>query len=340
MFTLALLCSASLIFAMRMKTRITDFTQPYKIEGGKYNPDFDAKANADKLYKAMKGFGTDEKTIIDITSKASWYERQLIRQYYDEHYTSLIKSFKKELSFYFKDFIISLYSYPYEYDSNELERAMKWLGTNERALNEILITRGNEELKLAEKYFEYAHEYDLNHWISSETSGDYKELLLELAKAERDTNNNPDENECKEEAKKIQKGKTAKDLFTKVLGSKSFAYIKKWAEAYQTTSGKSLLSFIDSNFKGDLKKCYKDIVNYAISPSAYYASRIRESVKGLGTNERKLNRAFIYRSEIDFPAIAEEYRKIYKDNMLKDIKDDTTGDYEKILVAIYNKYVQ
>ena len=45
-------------------------------------------------------------------------------------------------------------------------------------------------------------------------------------------------------------------------------------------------------------------------------------------------RILITRDEVDMPQIKECYKKLYGKDMVQAVKDDTTGDYKKILVEL------
>ena len=97
------------------------------------------------------------------------------------------------------------------------------------------------------------------------------------------------------------------------------------------------MKVIDSEFSGDIKKLIKTVLYANISPSEYFATRINNAVKGLGTNEKILNRVIVTRNEIDIPIIKQYYKLLYGKDMVEDIKDDVSGDYRNLLVALLNK---
>ena len=71
-----------------------------------------------------------------------------------------------------------------------------------------------------------------------------------------------------------------------------------------------------------------------ISPSEYFAKRINKAVAGLGTDNTSLIRILITRYEVDIPQIKQFYKQLYKKDMLEDIKDDTSGKYQKTLIEL------
>ena len=104
--------------------------------------DSEIDAYAEQLYKAMKGSGTDEDTIIKISSQNPLSIRLKIRSRYKALYgQDLLEDFKSDLSGNFLKVEEGLYKNIYEYDADECYLAIKGLGTNEDTLIEIIGTR-------------------------------------------------------------------------------------------------------------------------------------------------------------------------------------------------------
>lgn len=104
----------------------------------------------------MKGFGTDEQQIIDILTKRSNAQRQVIADIFkNELGRDLVDDLKSELGGKFEDVIVGLMLTPDHYLCKQLHKAMEGLGTDEDTLVEILCPRSNEEVRtLVAKYEE------------------------------------------------------------------------------------------------------------------------------------------------------------------------------------------
>ena len=85
------------------------------------------------------------------------------------------------------------------------------------------------------------------------------------------------------------------------------------------------------------KKLLISIIHARINPAEYFASRINDAIKGIGTKDNLLIRIIVTRDEVDMPLIKRYYKQLYGNNMIDDIKKDTSGDYRKLLVALINK---
>jgi len=75
-------------------------------------------------------------------------------------------------------------------------------------------------------------------------------------------------------------------------------------------------------------------VSMARNPPQYFAKRIGETMKGLGTNERALIRNMILRSEVDMVNIKSEFQRIYGKSLESFIKGDTSGDFKRALLCL------
>ncbi len=54
---------------------------------------------------------------------------------------------------------------------------------------------------------------------------------------------------------------------------------------------------------------------FAKNPAAYYAQRLYESMKGLGTKDRTLIRTMVLRSEVDMAQIKVEFNRMYRNSL-------------------------
>ena len=77
------------------------------------NPSFDPMDDAEKLYKAMKGLGTNETVLIDILCRRTSKERQKISSTYKTAFgKDLLKDIKSETSGNFCSLLSALLAIP------------------------------------------------------------------------------------------------------------------------------------------------------------------------------------------------------------------------------------
>lgn len=299
-----------------------------------------AKKDAEDLRKAMEGAGTDEATIIKIAANRDLFTRQDIAKAYKSLYgRDLVEDLKKELGGKFEDAMVALFTEPIEYDCQELKKAMKGAGTNEDTLIEIFASRGPSQMMLIKEKYKKLYNKELEADIKSETSGTLQHVLVSLLQAQRSINRNPNQAQCAKIAKEIFDAGEAKigtdeSVFNKYFTTLSSSELISVAQEYNKIAKHSILDAIEKEFSGSSKKAFKTIVYATISPSEYFATRIKDAIKGWGTNDNLLIRVLVTRDEVDMPRIKQYYKQLYEKDMVEDIKSDISGDYRTLLVEL------
>ncbi|XP_020017041.2 annexin A3 [Castor canadensis] len=303
-------------------------------------PGFSPSADAEAVRKAIRGIGTDEKTLISILTERSNAQRQLIVKEYQAAYEKELKDdLKGDLSGHFKHVMMALVTPPAVFDAKQLKKSMKGTGTDEDALIEILTTRTSRQIKEISQAYYTVYKKSLGDDISSETSGDFRKALLTLADGRRDESLKVDEHLAKKDAQILynageNKWGTDEDKFTEILCLRSFPQLKLTFDEYRNISQKD----IEDSIKGELSGHFEDlllaIVHCVRNTPAFLAERLHQSLKGAGTDEFTLNRIMVSRSEIDLLDIRHEFKKHCGYSLYSAIKSDTSGDYGITLLKI------
>lgn len=153
----------------------------------KGSPHFNPDPDAETLYKAMKGIGTNEQAIIDVLTKRSNAQRQQIAKSFKAQFgKDLTETLKSELSGKFERLIIALMYPPYKYEAKELHDAMEGLGTKEGVIIEILASRTKNQLQEIMKAYEEDYGSSLEEDIQADTSGYLERILVCLLQGSRD----------------------------------------------------------------------------------------------------------------------------------------------------------
>uniref|UniRef100_A0A673C5Y5 Annexin n=1 Tax=Sphaeramia orbicularis TaxID=375764 RepID=A0A673C5Y5_9TELE len=303
-------------------------------------PNFSPSGDAAVLDKAIKAKGVDENTIIEILVKRSNEQRQQIKEAYQQASGKPLESaLKNALKGDLEDVVLALLKTPAQYDAQQLKQAMKGLGTDEDTLIEILASRTNRELEEVKKAYKAEYKKELEDDIKSDTSGDFKKLLcfLMLQASRTEGVSEPlidSDARALYEAGEGRKGKDC-SVFIEILTTRSAAHLRKVFERYSKYSKVDVAQAIDLEMKGDIESCLTAVVKCAGSRPAFFAEKLYLAMKGKGTRKNILTRIMVSRSEIDMIRIKEEYKKNYGKTLYQDILDDTKGDYEKILLALW-----
>jgi hypothetical protein len=288
----------------------------------------------------MKGVGCDEKAIIAIcTGRTNAQRLEIVKAYKASYGRDLLSDLKSELHGKFEDAMIALFTDPIEYDADELRKAMKGIGTNEDTLIEIIASRPPNILRQVIAKFNEKYKRDLEKDVKSETSGTLRKLLIALLQCSRSTNTMPNPEQCKAIAEEIYKAGEAKmgtdeSVFNKYFCTLSPVELAHVSREYHKLTGHTILQAIDKEFSGDSKKILRTIVYATLSPSEYFATRVHDAVKGLGTKDHLLIRVIVSRSEIDMPQIKQYYKQLFGKDMYEDVKNDISGDYRTLMLGI------
>uniref|UniRef100_A0A1A9Z5V4 Annexin n=1 Tax=Glossina pallidipes TaxID=7398 RepID=A0A1A9Z5V4_GLOPL len=313
-----------------------------------YNPmptilpaeNFDIEADAAALRAAMKGFGTDEKAIIDILTARSNGQRQKIKEHFLREYgRDLIDDLKSELEGRFEGVIVGLMLRPVEYLCKQLHKAMEGAGTNESTLVEILCTKSNDEMAEIVSCYENMYDRPLVEHMCSETSGHFRRLLTLIVTGVRDPPGTVDAEKAKELAQALYNAGEAKlgtdeEVFNRILSHSSFAQLRLIFDEYKQLSGQTIEQAIKHEMSGDLHDAMMAIVECVQSPPTFFATRLFKAMDGIGTDDTTLIRIIVSRSEIDLGNIKQEFERLYDRTLYSAVKSETSGDYKRALCAL------
>ncbi|XP_040176556.1 annexin A11 [Rana temporaria] len=305
-------------------------------------PNFDALRDAEVLRKAMKGFGTDEKAIIECLGSRSSKQRQQISLSFKTAYgKDLIKDLKSELSGNFEKTILAMMKAPALYDAYELYEAIKGAGTDEECLIEILASRSNEQIHEINRVYKTEFKKTLEQALKSDTSGHFERLLVSLCQGNRDESSNVDMSLVQRDVQELyaageKRMGTDESKFNAILCTRSRAHLNAVCYEYQRTYNRELEKSICREMSGDLERGMVAVVKCLKNLPAFFAERLNKAMKGAGTKDKTLIRIMVSRSEVDLLDIRQEYKRMYGKSLYTDITGDTSGDYRKILLKLCN----
>ncbi|KAK3526073.1 hypothetical protein QTP70_014662 [Hemibagrus guttatus] len=315
-------------------------------------PGFNANSDAEALYNAMKGFGSDKEVILDLITSRSNAQRQEICTAYKSLYgKDLIADLKYELTGKFERLVVSLMRPPAYHDAKEIKDAIKGAGTNERCLIEILASRTNEQIHSMVAAYKDAYNRDMEEDIVGDTSGHFKKMLVALLqerknvikcpleKGARDEDGVVYEDLIEEDAQHLysageEQWGTDEAIFIMLLGNRSAAHLQLVFDKYQELTEKSIEDSIKSELSGDFERLMLAVVQCVRSRPMFYAKRLYKSMKGLGTDDNTLIRIMVSRSEIDMLDIRECFRLCYEKSLYSMIEEDTSGEYKRTLLKL------
>ncbi|XP_010620842.1 annexin A8-like protein 1 isoform X5 [Fukomys damarensis] len=302
-----------------------------------FNPDPDAET----LYKAMKGIGTNEQAIIDVLTKRNNAQRQQIAKSFKAQFgKDLTESLKSELSGKFERLIVALMYPPYKYEAKELHDAMEGLGTKEGVIIEILASRTKHQLQEIMKAYEEDYGSSLEEDIQGDTSGYLERILVCLLQGNRDDISGyvdpalavQDAQDLYAAGEKISG--TDEMKFITILCTRSATHLMRVFKEYENIANKSIEDSIKSETHGSLEEAMLTVVKCTRNLHSYFAERLYYAMKGAGTRDGTLIRNIVSRSETDLNLIKCQFSKMYGKSLSGMIMDDTSGDYKNALLNL------
>ncbi|XP_060772515.1 annexin A5b isoform X2 [Neoarius graeffei] len=299
---------------------------------------FNAKADAETLYKAMKGFGTDEATILQLLTARSNAQRQQIKAAYKTlHGKDLVSDLQSELTGTFETLIVALLDTSTMYDVKCLKNAVQGAGTCENVLIRILGSRTCHEIHEINKAYKEEYGNSLEDDVTGDTGGAFRQMLVVLLQASRERG--VQEAIVQSDAQALfeageKKFGTDEEKFITILGNRSAEHLRKVFTEYMKLAGFQIEESISRETSGTLKELLLAVVKSARSVPAYLAECLYYAMKGTGTDDKALIEIMVSRSEIDLLDIRAEFRKMFATSLYKMIQGDTSGDYRKTLLLL------
>ena len=153
------------------------------------NPDIEeCEKIAKELYEAgEKKWGTDDSVFNRIFALRSPLEIACIaRAYHKLTGHTILQAINNEFSGDIKKLlnaVVYAVISPSEFFATKINKAIKGLGTNDKLLIRILVTRHEIDMPYIRKYYKQLFKKDMIEDIKGDTSGEYRKLLVKLARA-------------------------------------------------------------------------------------------------------------------------------------------------------------
>lgn len=298
----------------------------------------------------MKGLGTDEAALIKVLGPRNPAERQLIRAEFEKQFSrDLVKDLKSETSGNLKNLLVNLVTKPNEIRADFLYDAMAGAGTKDAVLIDVISQTNNKDMaevkqiyqtkyagKKAKKKSGSGAPTALENDIKDDCSGNFETILLALVAGSRDESTTVNDAQASDDAKLLyQKGEgkfgTDEATFTRIMSCRSVAHLqavdKHYRNLYKRSLGEAIVKETSGDYKDALLACTKTL-------EVYMAERAHEAIAGLGTKDDLLVYIFSVHDKPTLQRIAQTYQTIHKKSLETHIRGDTSGDYQKLLLAL------
>ncbi|TVU12013.1 hypothetical protein EJB05_45631 [Eragrostis curvula] len=322
--------------------------------------------DCDQLRKAFQGWGTNEQLIISILGHRDAAQRRAIRRAYAETYgEELLRSITDEISGDFEvkpdhtyELVISdrllcracsaddgdqraviLWTLdPAERDAVLAnEAARKWQPEN-RVLVEIACARSSAQLFAVKQAYHDRFKRSLEEDVAAHATGDFRKLLVPLVSAYRyegpEVNTRLAHSEAKILHEKIHHKKYSDDEIIRILTTRSKAQLLATFNHYNDEFGHRINKDLKADPKDEFLKTLRAVIRCFTCPDRYFEKVVRLAIAGMGTDENALTRIITTRAEVDLKLIAEAYQKRNSVPLERAVAGDTSGDYERMLLAL------
>jgi len=300
-------------------------------------------AQADACRKAMKGFGTDEAALIRVLAHIPPLEIPALKQaYQSRHHRIIDTDVEKEVSGYFELCLLSILRGPLQQDVWSLHHALKGAGTKENLLNDILIGRSNADLTAIKQTYQRTYrrslEQDVREDLSAKTERMFS-MILSATRAEDSAPAIPQSIDADvTEIHRATEARVGAEQLTvcSILTSRSDAQIRAIAHAYEHKYRRPLEKVLISEFAGHMEDALVQMVRCGTDRAMRDAVNLEEAMKGAGTKDEMLvNR--VVRAHWN-PAHVQQVKGAYKarfgTDLIRRVQGETSGDYERALVAM------
>lgn len=296
----------------------------------------------------MKGWGTDEAVLIRSLAHIPAAEIPCLKSTYatidPKRDGKLESDIKSETSGHFGDCLVSILRGPLENDVETLRGALKVRGggTEERWLDDVLIGRSNADIQAIKHAYHARFDRSLETDIRNDLSMKTERLFMMILAGTRQEDSAPvlpaSVDADVMELQRATEGRAGTEVLTvcSILSSRSDAQIRAIAHEYDKKWKRPLEKVITSEFAGHMEKALLQMVRGGVDRAMRDAERLEECMEGPGTNDTRLV-ALVTAVHWDRQHTAQvkgAYRHKYGKELAQRIRKDTSGDYEKCLLAM------
>lgn len=242
---------SSNIFGTKRNTTI-----PTVIPAVPFNP-----TQACELLKvSMQGIGRDSATILRILATHTYNQRNEIAATYKRLYNEdLVPKLTTEFDGHIVDVIQYLFWPVEKMYAKEFHDAMEGLGTDERALREMSVSLEGHELRRVNGAYIGMYDKTLESDIKGDTSGFFRDLLVELIKGREADNSHYSAQSPRITVDTLNilgsgEWSNNKDRIRDIFCKKSFSELAAIVAEYERVNGRKIDDDIENEFSGDVKK--------------------------------------------------------------------------------------
>lgn len=291
----------------------------------------------------MKGLGTDEAALIRNLAHVSPLELPVLKDtYHQRHHRSLESDIKSETSSYFQLALTSVLLGPLQHDVWSIHNALKGAGTKESLLDDVLIGRSNADMHAIKQAYQQTYHRSLESDVRSDLSAKTERMYAMIIAATRQEDSAPVIPQSVDadvaELHRATEGKVGAEQLTvcAILTNRSDGHIRAIAHAYHHKYRAQLEDVIRKDFSGHMEDALVRMIQCGTDRAMKDAVALEACMKGPGTKDEMLvSRVVrIHWDRGHMGQVRGAYQARYKRDLVGRIKGETSGDYERVLVAM------
>lgn len=290
----------------------------------------------------MKGWGTDEKALIQILHDKDPLQIEAIKTaYFRMHSRSLENDVISETSGYFEKGLVALIQGPLLHDCHLLFNATDGPGTNEQVLNDVLLGRSNADLHAIKAKFQQTFGKSLESMVEGDLSMKTKRHFMIVLGANRAEDRAPViPQQIDQDVMDLYKATEAKlgtdeMLVCSILSTRNDNQIRAICNLYEQKFRRRLEEVIRKEFSGHMEDALLFQLRHAADKYMHAAALLEDSMAGLGTKDHLLV-SRVVRFHWDRNTMANvkgAYQQRYNRSLSSRIKGETSGDYMRLMLA-------
>ncbi|KAM5354661.1 hypothetical protein ACJ41O_001308 [Fusarium nematophilum] len=324
----------------------TPASQGYDPAQKAYVQPADTIADIESLRKAMKGMGCDEKALIRVFVSPKytnpWVMAQLVRDYNSRFMRDLQKDIESETRGSFETCLLTLLRGPLENDVYVLNKALNRAGTDEDALNDVLLCRSNADIRAISAEYKRIRGKELLVDIKEDVDDTLYRLysmVLSGIRAEEAAPILPHEIDQKvTELQRATEGQIGANAISvaQIFSSCSDSQVRAINEAYRQKYHRSLETVIEKEFRGDMEDALLRMLYTGMDRAKADAERLNAPLKKTVRKDKLfINRLVsLYWDQGRLHAAKAAYSQKYRTSLASDIKSTLDGDYRQFALAI------
>lgn len=309
---------------------------------GYAQPPKDVSGDVSAIYKACKGFGTDDAALIRVLANRDGPTIEAIRRGYTTH-GNLLRVLDKESSGNFKTVLISTTMGPAGAGAYWTHKAIAGAGTNDEMLTEAVMGRPNYEISEMKRLYQETYGRPMESDVTSDLSMKTKSLFAMALQCHKpDEGVLPDRMQVQGDVTALYAATTGRmgtddttvcQIFTRCneqqLRSIAFEYAHLHGDLAKT---------IKSEFSGHMRDALVYILEGAVDKPKRDARLLEAAMAGFGTKDDLLIMRVvgIHWNQQHTQNVKSAYMMLFKKDLGKRIRGETSGSYRDMLLELIN----